>query len=220
MERRRRKPAQPDSGIKTDYLWLEVLSRKSLTNILENYAQIVEEKDEKTRQEEADPGLASLSSARCGSPAPGGRRDGTRRRAAVSDPALGGQREEQLHRLAGPPTDRTDREGRRLRPSTRSSWSPTGVILDRQIRDTIKQYAPGRRDGGARGARRRPAPVHRVGQEDHHLDGSEVPLHPQTRSATSSAGSAFAIIIDEAHSSQGGRTSSASMAQAALGDSR
>ena len=41
----------PDaSGIKTDYLWREVLTRKSLTNILENYAQIVEEKDEKTRR--------------------------------------------------------------------------------------------------------------------------------------------------------------------------
>ena len=34
-----------ESGIKTDYLWREVLTRKSLTN-----AQIVEEKDEKTRR--------------------------------------------------------------------------------------------------------------------------------------------------------------------------
>lgn len=35
-------------GIKTDYLWKRVLTRESLTNILENYAQIVIEKDEKT----------------------------------------------------------------------------------------------------------------------------------------------------------------------------
>ena len=35
-------------GLKTDYLWREVLSRESLTNILENYAQVVESKDEKT----------------------------------------------------------------------------------------------------------------------------------------------------------------------------
>ena len=40
-------PPNP-SGIKTDYLWREVLTRESLTNILENYAQVVEAKDEKT----------------------------------------------------------------------------------------------------------------------------------------------------------------------------
>jgi type I restriction enzyme R subunit len=32
-------------GLKTDYLWKEVLTPAGLTNILENYAQIVEEKD-------------------------------------------------------------------------------------------------------------------------------------------------------------------------------
>lgn len=40
-------PPNPD-GLKTDYLWKEVLTRKSLTNILENYAQLIEEKDERT----------------------------------------------------------------------------------------------------------------------------------------------------------------------------
>ena len=40
-------PPDP-SGIKTDYLWREVLTRESLTNILESYAQVVETKDEKT----------------------------------------------------------------------------------------------------------------------------------------------------------------------------
>src|SRR5262249_53442202 len=40
-------PPNPD-GIKTDYLWREILSHKGLTDIIENYAQIVEEKDERT----------------------------------------------------------------------------------------------------------------------------------------------------------------------------
>ena len=40
-------PPNP-SGIKTDYLWREVLARESLADILENYAQVVEAKDEKT----------------------------------------------------------------------------------------------------------------------------------------------------------------------------
>ena len=35
-------------GLAIDYLWREVLPRASLTNILENYAQVVEEKDDKT----------------------------------------------------------------------------------------------------------------------------------------------------------------------------
>ena len=40
-------PPNPE-GIKTDYLWRQVLARKSLTNILENYAQVIESKDDKT----------------------------------------------------------------------------------------------------------------------------------------------------------------------------
>ena len=40
-------PPNPD-GLKTDYLWNHIFTRNSLTDILENYAQIVEIKDEKT----------------------------------------------------------------------------------------------------------------------------------------------------------------------------
>jgi type I restriction enzyme R subunit len=40
-------PPNPD-GLKTEYLWKQILTPKGLTNILENYAQVVEEKDPKT----------------------------------------------------------------------------------------------------------------------------------------------------------------------------
>lgn len=40
-------PPNPD-GLKTDYLWKQILTPAGLTNILENYAQVVEVKDEKT----------------------------------------------------------------------------------------------------------------------------------------------------------------------------
>ena len=40
-------PPNPN-GLKTDYLWRQVLTRDSLTNIIENYAQIVESRDHKT----------------------------------------------------------------------------------------------------------------------------------------------------------------------------
>lgn len=40
-------PVNPE-GLKTDYLWKDILTKDSLSNIVENFAQIVEEKDEDT----------------------------------------------------------------------------------------------------------------------------------------------------------------------------
>jgi hypothetical protein len=42
-------PPNPN-GIKTDYLWKEILTKTGLTDIIENYAQIVEEKEDKGRK--------------------------------------------------------------------------------------------------------------------------------------------------------------------------
>ena len=42
-------PPNP-SGIKTDYLWKEILTKSELSNILENYAQVVCEEDEETKK--------------------------------------------------------------------------------------------------------------------------------------------------------------------------
>jgi len=40
-------PPNPN-GIKTDYLWKQILRKESLSNIIENYAQVIEEVDEDT----------------------------------------------------------------------------------------------------------------------------------------------------------------------------
>ncbi len=40
-------PPNPN-GLKTDYLWREILTRESLSNIIENFAQVIEEKDKRT----------------------------------------------------------------------------------------------------------------------------------------------------------------------------
>ncbi|WP_421535577.1 type I restriction endonuclease subunit R [Priestia sp. D3YE.R1] len=40
-------PPNPN-GLKTDYLWKQILKKDELSNIIENYAQIVEEKDKET----------------------------------------------------------------------------------------------------------------------------------------------------------------------------
>ena len=42
-------PPNPD-GLKTDYLWRETLTPKGLTDILENYAQTTEVKDDRGRK--------------------------------------------------------------------------------------------------------------------------------------------------------------------------
>lgn len=42
-------PVNPD-GLKTDYLWKNILSKNELSNIIENFAQVVVEKDEKTHK--------------------------------------------------------------------------------------------------------------------------------------------------------------------------
>lgn len=43
-------PPNP-AGIKTDYLWKEILAKKELSNIIENFAQVVVEKNEETKKE-------------------------------------------------------------------------------------------------------------------------------------------------------------------------
>ena len=45
-------PPNPN-GLKTDYVWKRVLTREGLTDILENYAQVVETKDDKTGKKKA-----------------------------------------------------------------------------------------------------------------------------------------------------------------------
>ena len=54
------------NGLKTDYLWQEVLTRQSLTDIIENYALLVESADHKDWTQGADANLASLSPVGCG----------------------------------------------------------------------------------------------------------------------------------------------------------
>ena len=77
---------------------------------------------------------------------------------------------------------------------------------------------PGGRDRRPRRALGRPAQVHRRGARRSSSPRCRSSRSSSTRSAASTAGARFAIIIDEAHSSQGGRTSAAvAMALSAAG---
>jgi type I restriction enzyme R subunit len=197
-------PPNP-GGLKTDYLWKDILSPLGLTDIIENYAQIVERRDPKSGRVKRDqlfPRFHQLDVVR--KLLADARSKGAGRRVMIQHSAGSGKSNSiawlahQLVRLAnagGQVFDSvivvTDRR-----------------ILDQQIRDTIKQFA----QVGAT-----------VGHAEHSgdlrrfiADGKKIiittvqkfpfilddigALHRDRR---------FAIVIDEAHSSQGGKAAAA-----------
>ena len=118
-------PPNPD-GLKTDYLWKQILTPRGLTDILENYAQIVEKKDPKTGKKKRDADLPALPPARRGAQAAGRRaqRRASGQRYLIQHSAGSGKSNSiawLAHQLIGLQQGRCDRS------STRSSSSPTGA---------------------------------------------------------------------------------------------
>ncbi len=202
LERRRGQPAEP--GRAQDRLPLEARSsrRAGLTDILENYAQVVEEKDAKTGKKKRDADLPALPPARRRAQA-AGRRRAARRGQALPDPALGRQRQVELDRLARAPADRP-----RSTTARRSFDSIIVVtdrrILDQQIRDTIKQFA---QVGATVGHAEHSGDLRKFIEDGKKIIISTVQKFPfiLDEIGDEHRGRRFAIIIDEAHSSQGGR---------------
>ena len=197
-------PPNPD-GLKTDYLWRNVLTRENLTNILENYAQVVESKDEKTgkkkksqiwpRYHQLDVVRRLLADAAA---------HGTGRRYLIQHSAGSGKSNSiawLAHQLIGQTKDDalifdsivvvTDRR-----------------ILDKQIRDTIKQYA---QVGATVGHAEHSGDLRQFIEDGKKIIISTVQKFPVIvkEIGDEQRRRRFAIIIDEAHSSQGGRTSAA-----------
>ena len=195
-------PPNP-SGIKTDYLWRDVLSSTNLTGILENYAQVVEAKDAKTgrkKRTQVWPRFHQLDVVRrlLADVAA----HGAGRRYLI--PALGRQREEQLHRLAGPPTDRAVEGGcPDLRLDHRGHRPAHPRPADPRHDPAVR---PGRRDGGHA---ERAGDLRRFIEAGKKIIISTVQKFPfiLDEIGDEQRGRRFAIVIDEAHSSQGGRTS-------------
>jgi type I restriction enzyme R subunit len=203
-------PPNPN-GIKTDFLWKRILTRDSLTNILENYAQIIETKDEKTgrkkrvqiwpRFHQLDVVRKLLAAADF---------DGSGRRYLIQHSAGSGKSNSiawLAHQLIGLAKDGL--------PAFDSIIVVTDrLLLDQQIRDTIKQFA---QVGATVGHAGRSGDLRKFIEEGKKIIISTVQKFPFILDDISSEhrGHKFAIIIDEAHSSQGGRTSAA--VSAALG---
>ena len=197
-------PPNPN-GLKTDYLWREVLSRESLTNILENYAQVVESKDEKTgrkkktqvwpRYHQLDVVRQLLADAET---------RGVGHRYLVQHSAGSGKSNSiawLAHQLIGLAKDDAPVFDSIIVVTDRR-------ILDKQIRDTIRQYA---QVGATVGHAERSGDLRRFIEAGKKIIISTVQKFPfiLDEIGNEQRGRRFAIIIDEAHSSQGGRTSAA-----------
>ena len=196
-------------GLEIDYLWREVLPRESLTNILENYAQVVEEKDDRTgrkrraqvwpRYHQLDVVRRLLADAEA---------HGAGRRYLIQHSAGSGKSNSiawLAHQLIGLTRDDAPVFDSIIVVTDRR-------ILDRQIRDTIRQYA---QVSATVGHADRSGDLRRFIESGKKIIISTVQKFPfiLDEIGNEQRGRSFAIIIDEAHSSQGGRTSAA-MAQA------
>lgn len=189
-------------GLKTDYLWKQILSRAGLTEIIENYAQIVEVEDQKTgrkkrtqifpRYHQRDVVRALLADAEA---------RGAGRRYLIQHSAGSGKSNSiawLAHQLVG--------LERNNAPVFDSIIVVTDRrILDKQIRDTIKQFAQVAATVGHATAS---GDLRRFIQGGKKIIITTVQKFPHVLDEIGNehAGSNFAIIIDEAHSGQGGKT--------------
>ncbi len=195
-------PPNPD-GLKTDYLWKRILTRDGLTNILENYAQIVETKDEKTgrkKRVQIWPRFHQLEVVRRLLAAAG--EQGAGRRYLIQHSAGSGKSNSiawLAHQLIG-----LEKDGATVFDSIIVVTDRR--ILDKQIKDTIKQFA---QVGSTVGHAKHAGDLRNFIADGKKIIISTVQKFPFILDAIGSEhrGRRFAILIDEAHSSQGGRTS-------------
>lgn len=194
-------PPNP-AGLATDYLWKETLSRAGLTDILENYAQVVEEKDEKTgkkRYKQIFPRYHQLKVVRM--LLAKAAESGVGRRYLIQHSAGSGKSNSiawLAHQLVG-----LEHESKALFDSVVVVTDRR--ILDKQIRDTIKQFA---QVSATVGHAEHSGDLRRFLKAGKKIIITTVQKFPfiLDEIGNEHRDNKFAIIIDEAHSSQGGRT--------------
>ena len=207
-------PPNPD-GLKTDYLWRKILTRQGLTDIIENYAQIVKEKDQRTgrnKERQIFPRYHQLDVVR--KLLEDVQSTGAGHRYLIQHSAGSGKSNSiawLAYQLVG-----LEKDSQHIFDSIVVVTDRT--VLDRQIRDTIKQFAQ---------------VSSTIGHAEHSsdlrkfiADGKKIIITTVQKFPfiLDSIGDEhrdrkFAIIIDEAHSSQGGRTAAKmNIALSELGD--
>lgn len=194
-------PPNPN-GIKTDYLWKQTLTKAGLTEILENYAQVLEEKDAQGRKKRRQvfPRYHQLAVVRA--LLADAKKNGAGRRYLIQHSAGSGKSNSIAwlsHQLVG------------LERNSQPVFDSVIVVtdrrvLDKQIRDTIKQFA---QVGSIVGHAERSGDLRRFLQAGKKIIITTVQKFPfiLDEIGDDHRGQKFALIIDEAHSGQGGRTS-------------
>lgn len=197
-------PPNPE-GLKTDYLWKEILTPQGLTNILENYAQIIEIKNERTgkkKRVQIFPRYHQLDVVRkVLAIVPS---DGVGGRYLLQHSAGSGKSNSiawLAHQLIGVKTQDTELFDSVIVVTDRR-------ILDDQIQKTIKQFM---QVGATVGHAEHSGDLRKFIEEGKKIIVSTVQKFPfiLDEIAKEEKAKKFAIIIDEAHSSQGGKTSAA-----------
>ncbi len=197
-------PPNP-TGLKTDYFWKETLSRRSLTNIIENYAQIVEVADKKTgrkKREQIFPRYHQLDVVRkllshASDHGPGHR--------YLIEHSAGSGKSNSIawlgHQLIG------------LKLKDEPMFESVIVVTDRtilddQLHNTIKSFM---QVGATVGHADHSGELRKFIESGKKIIVSTVQKFPFVLEEIGHEhrGRSFAIIIDEAHSSQGGKTSAA-----------
>jgi type I restriction enzyme R subunit len=196
-------PPNPD-GLKTAYLWRELLTPGGLTNILENYAQIVEEKDPKTGRKKRSqiwPRYHQLRVVRKALEQVAEHGAGSR---YLIQHSAGSGKSNSIawlaHQLIGAARDDEHIFDSVIVVTDRR-------ILDSQIQATIKQFM---QVSATVGHASDSSELRKFIQDGKKIIVSTVQKFPFILDEIASArGKTFAIIIDEAHSSQGGKTTTA-----------
>ena len=197
-------PPNPN-GLKTAYLWQEMLTPAGLTNILENYAQIVEEKNPKSgkkKLKQVFPRFHQLEVVR--KVLADVAKTGAGKRYLIQHSAGSGKSNSiawLAHQLIGVRKDDKDVFDSIIIITDRR-------LLDEQIKNTIKQFA---QVGATVGHAEDSGDLRKFIESGKKIIISTVQKFPFILDEISDQhrGRSFAIVIDEAHSSQGGKTSAA-----------
>jgi type I restriction enzyme R subunit len=195
-------PPNPE-GLKTDYLWRQVLSKASLADLIENYAAVLEEENEqgKKQRKPVFPRYHQLEVVRL--LLSDMEANGVGRRYLVQHSAGSGKSNSiawLAHQLAG----------LQVGSSTASVFDSVIVVtdrrnLDKQIRNTIRGFA---QVGSVVGHAVRSGDLRTFLQAGKKIIITTVQKFPFILDDIGGElqGRKFALLIDEAHSSQGGRT--------------
>jgi type I restriction enzyme R subunit len=197
-------PPNPN-GLKTDYLWKEVLTPASLTNILENYAQIVEVKNPKTGKKK----LVQIF--------PRYHQLGVVRQVLADVEDYGVGKRYLVQQSAGSGKSNSiawlSHQLVRVRHAEKEVFDSVIVVTDRRILDdqlqkTVRQFMQVR---ATVGHAQRSGDLRKFIAEGKKIIITTVQKFPFILDELEGEGTGknFAIVIDEAHSSQGGKTASA-----------